>query len=248
MAKSSKINHSHTFRRQKVTPEERDRLISTTFQSLAPYYDRLMDIQTFGLHRYWRRVLVRILVPRPGQRLLDVAGGTGQMAKRLAASNRTVIVLEPSLPMIETGRSQDIKDLCWVAGRARALPFSDNSMDTVVCTFGIRNVTYVERAMHEVYRVIKPGGCFICMEVSRPWPIVRPLYYAYCRFIVPRLSSWIIPLPKIYEYLVDSILDFPDRKEIRRLFKENGFIDVKCRRLTLGIVCLHTGVKPGGGN
>lgn len=245
MPRPSKINHSHIFRDQQVTPEERDRLMLDTFQRLAPYYDRLLDVQSLGLHRYWRRVLVRTLAPRPGQRLLDVAGGSGEMAKRLVAQDRIVVVLEPSLPMINAGRSRGIRDVVWVAGLARALPFPDASMDAVVCAFGIRNVTYVGVALQEIFRILKPGGRFLNLEVSRPWAPVRPFYYAFCRHLVPRLGAWVTRLPDVYEYLVDSIVDFPDHKEIKRLFEDTGFTNVSWRRLTLGIVCLHIGTKPG---
>jgi demethylmenaquinone methyltransferase/2-methoxy-6-polyprenyl-1,4-benzoquinol methylase len=217
------------------------------FQRLAPYYDRLLDVQSLGLHRYWRRVLVRTLAPRRGERLLDVAGGSGEMAQRLVAQDRLVVVLEPSLPMINAGRSRGIRDVVWVAGVARALPFPDASMDAVVCAFGIRNVTSVEGALREIFRVLKPGGRFVCLEVSRPWAPVRPVYYAFCRYVVPRLGAWVTRLPEAYAYLVDSIVDFPDHKEIKRLFENTGFSKVSCRRLTLGIVCLHTGTKPGVG-
>ena len=215
------------------------------FLRLAPYYDRLLDVQSLGLHRYWRRVLVRTLTPHPGQRLLDVAGGSGEMAKRLVGPDRIVVVLEPSLPMINAGRTRGIRDVVWVAGVARALPFPDASMDAVVCAFGIRNVTYVDLTFEEIFRVLKPGGRFLNLEVSRPWAPIRPFYYAFCRYLVPRLGAWVIPLPEIYEYLVDSILDFPDHKEIKCLLEETGFTNVSCHRLTMGIVCLHIGTKPG---
>ncbi|MEA3276136.1 MAG: class I SAM-dependent methyltransferase [Pseudomonadota bacterium] len=141
-----------------------------TFHRLAPYYDRLLDAQSLGLHRYWRRILVRIMSPRPGQRILDLAGGRGEMAKRIAAPDRRVIVLEPSIPMISAGRSNGTGDLSWVAGLTRALPFTDASMDAVVCAFGVRNVTYVEAALKEVLRVLKPGARFYCL-VSVQTPV-----------------------------------------------------------------------------
>jgi len=216
-----------------------------TFQHLAPYYDRLLDVQSLGLHRYWRRVLVRTLAPRPGQHILDVAGGSGEMAKRLTAQDRIVIVLESSLPMINAGRSRGIHDVVWVAGLARALPFPDASMDAVVCAFGIRNVTYVDAALQEIFRVLKPGSRFFCLEVSRPWAPVHPIYYAFCRYLVPHLGAWVTRLPEAYDYLVDSIMDFPNHKEIKRLFEDTGFTNVSWRRLTFGIVCLHIGTKPG---
>ena len=153
------------------------------FQRLAPYYDRLLDVQSLGLHRYWRRVLVRKLTAHPGQCLLDVAGGCGEMAKRLVAPDRIVVVLEPSLPMINAGRLRGIRDLLWVAGVARALPFPDASMDAVVCAFGIRNVTYIDLTFQEILRVLKPGGRFLCLECRVPGHPFVPCYYAFCRYL-----------------------------------------------------------------
>lgn len=244
MSRPSKINHSHSFKDQQVTPEERDRLMRDIFQRLAPYYDRLLDVQSLGLHRYWRRVLVRALTPHLGHRLLDVAGGSGEMAKRLVTPDRMVVVLEPSLPMINAGRSRGIRNVVWVAGVARALPFPNATMDTVVCAFGLRNVTYIDLTFQEILRVLKPGGRFLSLEVSHPWRPVRPFYYAFCRYLVPRLGAWVIRLPDVYEYLVDSILDFPDHKEIKSMLEATGFTNVSCHRLTMGIVCLHIGTKP----
>ena len=244
MPRPPNIDHSHSFKRQQVSPEERDRLMLDAFQHLAPYYDRLLDLQSFGLHRYWRRVVVRILAPKPGQRVLDVAGGAGEMAKRLAGPGHTVVVVDPSLAMINVGRAHGIRNVSWVAGLARELPFANNSIDAAVCAFGIRNVTYVDRAMQEIYRVLKPGGRFVCLEASRPWSVIRPIYHLFCRYIIPRLGAWVVRLPNVYEYFIDSIEDVPDYREITRLFKETGFINVSCRRLTMGVVCLHVASKP----
>jgi demethylmenaquinone methyltransferase/2-methoxy-6-polyprenyl-1,4-benzoquinol methylase len=244
MSRRRVCDHSHTFAGLQVSPEERDRRIIETFHRLAPYYDRLLDVQSLGLHRYWRRVLVRMISPRAGQRILDVAGGCGEMAKRLTAPDHQVIVLEPSLPMIELGRSRGVSAVSWVAGMARSLPFPDASMDAVVCAFGIRNVTYVEDALREVLRVLKPGARFYCLEVSRPWAPIRPLFRAYCRYLVPRISAWVTRLPEAYDYLVDSILDFPDQDAIKTLFEDVGFADARYRNLTLGMTCIHTGTKP----
>ena len=237
------INHSHTFGDQQVTPEERDRRMQDIFHRLAPYYDRLLDVQSLGLHRYWRRVMVNIVAPQPGQRILDVAGGCGEMAKRFAGPDHQTIVLEPSLPMMNTGRSCDAQNVDWVAGEARALPFPDESIDTVSCAFGFRNVTYVEEGMKEVLRVLAPGGRLVCLEVSRPRKLIQPLFYAYCRFMVPRLGSLIVRIPEAYEYLVASIERFPDQEEIKNLMESMGFVDVSCHSLSLGVARIHVGTK-----
>lgn len=244
MRRTRVCDHSHIFAGLQVSPEERDRRIIETFHRLAPHYDRLLDVQSLGLHRYWRRRLVRAMSPGPGQRILDVAGGCGEMAKRLAAPDRQVIVLEPSIPMIELGRTRGVSGVAWVAGMARSLPFPDASMDAVVCAFGIRNVTYVEDALREILRVLKPGARFHCLEVSRPWAPLRPLFRAYCRYLVPRLGAWVTRLPEAYEYLVDSIFDFPDQEAVKVLFQDMGFVDVDYRNLTLGITSIHVGTKP----
>ena len=243
MSRPPGINHSHTFGDQQVAPEERDRRMQDTFHRLAPYYDRLLDVQSLGLHRYWRRVMVSIVAPRPGQRILDVAGGCGEMAKRYAGPDRQVIVLEPSLPMMNTGRSCDAQNVAWVAGEARALPFPDASIDTVSCAFGFRNVTYVEKGMKEVLRVLVPGGRLVCLEVSRPRKLIQPLFYAYCRYIVPRLGSLVTREPEAYKYLVSSIERFPDQKEIKSLMEHTGFVDVTYHSLSLGVACIHVGTR-----
>ena len=244
MARQPKVKHSHVFAGQRVTPEEREQYLIEIFRRLAPNYDRLLDVQSLGLHRYWRRVVVREIAPRSGQHILDVAGGCGEMAKRLDSPDRQVIVLDASIPMINAGRTRSITNIEWVAGLAQALPFPDASMDTVVCAFGIRNVTYVEEALREILRVLKPGARFFCLEVSLPWAPILPLFRAYCRYIVPRVGTWVTRAPEAYEYLVDSILEFPDRTGIKDLFEEMGFTNVRCRRLTLGIACMHVGTKP----
>jgi demethylmenaquinone methyltransferase/2-methoxy-6-polyprenyl-1,4-benzoquinol methylase len=216
---------------------------SAIFDTLAPGYGRLQDVHSMGLHRYWRRVLVKSISPHPGQRILDLAGGQGEMARRLSAADRQVFVVDSSLPMIEAGRAFGTRNVVWIAGAAQALPFADASVDAVVCAFGIRNLTCVEAALAEVRRVLKPAGRFYCLEVSRPWPAVLPLYRAFCRYLVPRLGACVFPAPDVYDYLVGSLLQFPGRKRIASLLETVGFRNVRCRRMTMGVVCIHTGTR-----
>lgn len=238
------IDHSHLYADEEISPEERDRRMMETFHRLAPFYGRLLDVQSLGLHRWWRRVLVRMMARHPEGQILDLAGGRGEMARRLATPARAVVVLEPSLEMMRIGRTECPDEVFWVAGLARTLPFPDASMDAVVCAFGMRNVTYVEPALREILRVLKPGGSFYCLEASRPWAPVRPLYRAYCRYLVPRLGRWVTDMPEVFDYLVASILEYPDAQECKRLLETMGFSDVHYRGLSLGVVCIHVGRKP----
>lgn len=241
-----KTDHSRTFGKEMVTPEERDRRMRDIFRRLAPYYDHLCDVQSLGLHRYryWRRVLARLVAVQPGQRILDVAGGSGEMAIPLAGPDRQVIVLDFSLPMLQVGHSRGIPYLAWVAGRSRALPFPANSMDTVTIAFGLRNVTYVGATLSEALRVLKPGGRLYCLEVSHVWTALRPLYRAYIRYVVPWLGDRITRKPQIFAYLVESIWGFPTQAEIRDLLEHVGFIAVRYHNLSMGIACIHVGTKP----
>jgi demethylmenaquinone methyltransferase/2-methoxy-6-polyprenyl-1,4-benzoquinol methylase len=237
------IEHSHTFGKEPVTPEERDRRMRDTFRRLAPYYDRLCDVQSLGLHRYWRRVLAQLVMELRPACILDVAGGSGEMAMRLVGRDRWVIVLDISLPMLRKGSSRGIANVAWVVGRGRALPFPDKSMDAVTVAFGLRNVTHVGATLREALRVLKPGGQFFSLELSRPWAVLRPFYHAYSRYVVPWLGTRITQDPQAFAYMVESIRGFPNQKEIRDLMQHVGFADVHYNNLSMGIACIHCGTK-----
>ncbi len=238
-----KIEHSRTFGKEHVTPEERDRRMRETFRVLAPHYDRLCDIMSFGLHRRWRRILARMVNARPSRRILDVAGGSGEVARTVLAPDRQVIVVDFSLPMLLIGRALGPSHLDWVAGSSGALPFPDNSMDAVTIAFGLRNVTYVGGTLREVLRVLRSGGRFYCLEVSQPSKVFRPLHHAYCRYALPWLGVHIAHERHAFDYLVESINGFPGHDEIRDLMQHVGFREVRYRALSLGIACIHTGNK-----
>ncbi len=238
-----KIEHSRTFGNERVTPEERDRRMQEIFRRLAPYYDRLCDIQSFGLHRYWRRVLAHLVNVGPGERILDAAGGSGEMAMRLAGPAHQVIVLDASLPMLNVGQSRGVPNLAWVAGLARALPFPDSSMDAVTIAFGLRNVTDVGGTLREALRVLRPGRCLFCLELSRPRVPLRPLHDAYSRYVIPWLGTRITRDSQAFAYLVESIHGFPSQAEIKDLMEHVGFSDVRYRNLSLGTACIHVGTK-----
>jgi demethylmenaquinone methyltransferase/2-methoxy-6-polyprenyl-1,4-benzoquinol methylase len=244
MSSPEKIEHSTTFGRETVTPHDRDRRMREVFHRLAPHYDRLCDMMTLGLHRGWRRVLVSMVTLKKGQRLLDVAGGCGETAASFVGPDRHVIVLDSSLPMMEIGREQGSGDIDWVAAMARALPFPDDSMDVVTISFGLRNVTFVGGTLREALRVLKRGGRFFCLEVSKPAGIVKPLHHAFARYVAPWLGMRVTRAPQAYDYFVESVLGFPGPEEIKDLMEHVGFVDVRYHSLSLGIACIHSGTKP----
>jgi demethylmenaquinone methyltransferase/2-methoxy-6-polyprenyl-1,4-benzoquinol methylase len=236
---------SRTFGNTEVEPAERERRIRRLFQHIAPRYDLMNDLMSFGVHRIWKRAMVWAVDPRAHQCIVDVAGGTGDVAKRMAGSDRHVIVCDPSLGMMRVGRRDASTTIAWLAGAAEALPIQSNSVDTVTIAFGIRNVTKLDPALGEVRRILKPGGRLICLEFSRPWRPLRWLYDGFSRVVIPRLGAWVARDRDAYRYLVESIRRFPDQEELRSLFETTGFVDVTYKNLSLGVACIHLCYEPG---
>jgi demethylmenaquinone methyltransferase/2-methoxy-6-polyprenyl-1,4-benzoquinol methylase len=234
---------SRTFGYRSVEQEERRRLIREVFERVARRYDLMNDAMSFGIHRLWKRTLARAAAPLPGQTIVDLAGGTGDVAALLAAEDRRVVVCDPSLPMMACGQQRGVRHVSWLGGTGEAIPLADNSVDTLTIAFGIRNVTSLDRSLGEIRRILKPGGRFLCLEFSRPWALVRPFYDAFSFTVIPRLGAWIAKEPAAYHYLVESIRRFPDQEEFRRILERSGFGDVRYRNLTFGIACIHTAIK-----
>jgi demethylmenaquinone methyltransferase / 2-methoxy-6-polyprenyl-1,4-benzoquinol methylase len=244
VASREKVEHSATFGLEAVTPHERDRRMREIFRRLAPRYDRVCDVMTLGLHRRWRRVLERMVTLGAGQRLLDIAGGCGETAACFAGKDHQVIVLDPSLPMMEMGRARGAPNIDWVAAVGRALPFPDETMDVVTITFGLRNVTFVGGTLRESLRVLKQGGRFFTLEVSKPSSLVGPLHHAFTRYAAPWLGMRVVRAADVYDFFVESVLGFPGAAEIKELMEHVGFTDVRYTRLSLGVACIHSGTKP----
>lgn len=235
---------SRTFGYQSVAEDERTRRIRRVFESVAPRYDLMNDLMSFGIHRLWKRRLARDAGVRPGQVVVDLAGGTGDVASLMAQEGVRVMVCDPSLSMMHAGRADKPASLQWLAGTGERIPLADASVDTMTIAFGIRNVTSLEGALKEVLRVLKPGGQFLCLEFSRPWAPIKPFYDLFSFTVIPRLGAWIARDPEAYTYLVESIRRFPDQREMQRLMEQAGFAEVHYRNLSFGIACLHRGVKP----
>jgi demethylmenaquinone methyltransferase/2-methoxy-6-polyprenyl-1,4-benzoquinol methylase len=236
---------SGTFGFQSVSPDERERRIRAVFNAVAPRYDLMNDVMSFGIHRLWKRAMVRAARPAEGQMIVDLAGGTGDVARLLAGAGRRVVVCDPSPEMMAVGaRRCGGLGIEFVEGKAEAMPFETGSVDTLTIAFGLRNATSPEDALAEIFRVLKPGGWFVCLEFSKPWALIRPFYDAYSFHVIPRLGAWIAREPAAYAYLVESIRRFPDQREMAGLMRRAGFGRVDWRNLSMGIACLHSGVKP----
>ncbi|CAA7626845.1 Ubiquinone/menaquinone biosynthesis C-methyltransferase UbiE [Candidatus Terasakiella magnetica] len=235
---------SQTFGAETVSPEERERRIRHVFDVVAPRYDLMNDVMSFGIHRLWKRVMAKAAAPAPGQVIVDLAGGTGDVARLLSGPNRRVVVCDPSVEMMAVGAKRQAGcAIEFIEGKAEAMPFADNSVDTLTIAFGLRNATSPEAGLAEIYRVLKPGGRFLCLEFSRPWAVIRPFYDVFSFLVIPRLGAWIARQPAAYTYLVESIRRFPDQKEMAGLMDKAGFVQVGWRNLSAGIACLHSGVK-----
>ncbi|RBP14436.1 demethylmenaquinone methyltransferase/2-methoxy-6-polyprenyl-1,4-benzoquinol methylase [Roseiarcus fermentans] len=232
-----------TFGYQTVSQDERRARIRRVFAAVAERYDVMNDLMSFSLHRWWKRVFVASVLRAKPAVVVDLAGGTGDVAVALAGAGKRAIVCDPSVEMMAVGRRRGA-NVEWVAGEAEALPFADASVDCVTIAFGIRNVTSLERALGEIARVLKPGGSFHCLEFSRPRAWARPFYDVFSFYVIPRLGAAVARAPEAYRYLVESIRKFPDQRRFAETISAAGFSDVGWRDLTFGVVAVHSGRKP----
>jgi demethylmenaquinone methyltransferase/2-methoxy-6-polyprenyl-1,4-benzoquinol methylase len=237
---------SKTFGYQAVDEVERQRRVREVFEAVATRYDRMNDVMSFGIHRLWKRRLVAWAAPRAGQHIVDLAGGTGDVAALMAGADRQVTVIDPSVPMMDVGRARGLAHVQWQVGAAEDLPLADASVDTLTIAFGIRNVTRIDTALAEALRVLKPGGRFLCLEFSTPAAWLRPLYNLYSFAVIPRLGAWVARSPQAYSYLVESIRRFPDQRAFQRMMEGAGFTGVRFHNLSFGIACIHMGTRPPG--
>jgi len=221
------------------------------FTNVASKYDIMNDVMSGGVHRIWKDAMMDWLAPRPGQRLLDVAGGTGDVAFRFLARapSASAVVCDMTEPMLIEGRKRAEAEalagsLEWVVGDAMALPFDDASFDRYTISFGIRNVTRIDEALREAYRVLKPGGRMMVLEFSQlPNPMMQRAYDLYSFNVIPRMGQVIAGDRDSYQYLVESIRKFPDQETFAAMIRDAGFEQVKYRNLTMGVAALHSGWK-----
>ena len=233
-----------------VPLSDKQTLVNDVFHSVASRYDLMNDLMSMGVHRLWKNALVDVVNPRPGERLLDVAGGTGDIAFRLLERQGVrpdVTVCDINPAMLAVGRDRAVnrgllKGLTWATGDAEALPFPDRSFDGYTIAFGLRNVTDIDKALREAHRVLKPGGRFHCLEFSKVTsaPIGR-VYDAYSSRALPFFGRIVAKDAESYRYLHESIRRFPAQRELAERMRKAGFANVAWRDMTLGVVALHSG-------
>jgi demethylmenaquinone methyltransferase/2-methoxy-6-polyprenyl-1,4-benzoquinol methylase len=236
---------------QDVPEADKAGLVHGVFSRVASKYDVMNDLMSLGIHRIWKDAMMDWLAPRSGQRLLDVAGGTGDVAFRFLkrAPAATAVVCDLTEPMLVEGRKRAeaaklAESLDWVVGDAMALPFPDNIFDVYTISFGIRNVTRIPDALAEAYRVLKPGGRIMVLEFSQiPNELMQKAYDIYSFSVIPVMGQIVANDRDSYQYLVESIRKFPDQETFATMIRGAGFGQVKYRNLSMGIAALHSGWK-----
>lgn len=214
------------------------------FDEVAQHYDRTNDVLSMGNSMLWRRAVVRAIDPQPGERILDIAAGTGTSSVALSRTGATVVAADFSPGMIEVGRVKH-PQIEFVQADAMALPFGDAEFDVATISFGLRNIEDPKKALAEMYRVLKPGGrLLICEFSSPPRALFRAGYGAYMKFVMPTVVGLSSSNPEAYKYLSESIADWPDQTTLSQWIRGAGFTRVGYRNLTAGVVAMHRGRKP----
>jgi demethylmenaquinone methyltransferase/2-methoxy-6-polyprenyl-1,4-benzoquinol methylase len=230
-----------------VSPEEKTRRVGEVFSSVARRYDLMNDLMSGGLHRLWKDRFVARVKPRPGEAILDMAGGTGDVAFRMARRGAQVTVADINPDMLEVGKERaegQGLNLSWKVENAEELSFADRSFDAYTIVFGIRNVTDIPAALKEAHRVLKRGGRFYSMEFSTSdWPGFSTLYEAWADKVIPRLGKTVTDDEESYRYLVESIRRFPRPSAFTRMISEAGFVRASAEPMLGGLVSIHSGWK-----
>lgn len=240
---------------------DKSNLVAQVFHSVAGSYDIMNDIMSGGIHRVWKDRFVAALDPYPGTAVVDVAGGTGDIAFRIAEHMRgrpflhgrrresRVVVCDINSSMLARGQERSVgreyaRDLHWVLGDAEDLPLPDSSVDAYTIAFGIRNVTHIDRALREAHRVLVPGGRFLCLEFSHVTnPLLRNIYDVYSMQLIPVIGEVVARDMASYQYLVESIRRFPTQEQFAAMIRDAGFQMVTYEDLTFGVAAIHSGFK-----
>ncbi|MXO75064.1 ubiquinone/menaquinone biosynthesis methyltransferase [Altererythrobacter aerius] len=237
-----------SFGYEEVAPEEKTRRVGAVFSGVAAKYDVMNDAMSAGMHRVWKDQFVRRVKPREGEAILDMAGGTGDIAFRMADRGASVTVADINQEMLDVGieraLERGIDGLVWSRQNAEELSYPARVFDAYTIAFGIRNVTRIDQALAEAHRVLKFGGRFFCLEFSTTeWPGFREVYDAYSHKLVPKIGQAIAGDADSYRYLIESIRRFPPMPEFDRMIREAGFVRTKVEPILGGLVAIHSGWK-----
>ena len=242
------MNNTVSFGYEEVDPEEKTRRVGAVFSGVAAKYDVMNDAMSGGMHRLWKDQFVRRVKPQPGEAILDMAGGTGDIAFRLADRGASVTVADINQEMLDVGveraLERGIDGLVWSRQNAEQLSYPARSFDVYTIAFGIRNVTDIPKALHEAHRVLRYGGRFFCLEFSTTeWPGFKDAYDFYSHKLVPKIGQAIAGDADSYRYLIESIRRFPPMPEFERMIRAAGFARTKVEPILGGLVAIHSGWK-----
>jgi demethylmenaquinone methyltransferase / 2-methoxy-6-polyprenyl-1,4-benzoquinol methylase len=237
-----------SFGYEKVSAEEKEQRVGAVFSSVARKYDVMNDAMSGGMHRLWKDKLVRRVKPQPGEAVLDMAGGTGDIAFRLAARGAAVTVSDINQDMLDVGieraLGKGLDGLVWSRQNAEELSFPSRFFDAYTIAFGIRNVTHIDKALAEAHRVLRHGGRFYCLEFSTTeWPGFKEAYDLYSHKLVPRIGEAIAGDAESYRYLIESIRRFPAMPEFEAMIRAAGFTRTRVEPILGGLVAIHSGWK-----
>lgn len=235
-----------------VEADKKADLVADVFHSVAAKYDIMNDVMSFGIHRFWKRYTIEVAGARPSMKVLDLAGGTGDLTAKfshLVGDNGEVVLADINDSMLKVGRTKlrdrgIVNNVSYVQANAEALPFPDNHFDIITIAFGLRNVTDKDAALRSMNRVLKPGGKLLVLEFSKPQhKIMRKIYDLYSFKVLPKMGELITKDADSYEYLAESIRMHPDQNTLKQMMVDAGFEQVDYTNMTDGIVALHRGYK-----
>jgi demethylmenaquinone methyltransferase/2-methoxy-6-polyprenyl-1,4-benzoquinol methylase len=253
MSSSEKPRETTHFGYRQVAVDEKEKRVADVFHSVAAKYDVMNDLMSFGIHRIWKRIAIEYSGVRSGQRVLDIAGGTGDLTlrfSRLVGAEGQVVLADINDSMLKVGRDklQDrgaSSNIRYVQANAEELPFPDNYFDCITIAFGLRNVTNKDRALASMARVLKPGGRLLVLEFSKTEnPLLSKLYDVYSFSLLPMVGKLVVNDADSYRYLAESIRMHPDQETLKGMMEDAGLVRCQYHNMTGGVVALHKGIKP----
>jgi demethylmenaquinone methyltransferase / 2-methoxy-6-polyprenyl-1,4-benzoquinol methylase len=242
------MSETVSFGYEEISPDEKTARVGGVFSNVARSYDVMNDAMSAGTHRLWKNRFVRRVKPKAGEHILDMAGGTGDIAFRMQEHGALITVADINPDMLDVGieraTKRDSGGLTWSEQNAETLSFDDKSFDAYTIALGIRNVTHIDKALREAHRVLKRGGRFYCLEFSTTlWPGFKEVYDAYSHKVMPKIGKIVANDEDSYRYLIESIRRFPDMERFEGMIAEAGFIQTKVEPLLGGLVAIHSGWK-----